>query len=593
MRKLDFLRHEQFGLGLIASSWLWGSPGRLVGLAGLTAIATLPLQLAAQAATLTQWRFDSAAQQLEITVPEGTTPRYFLLAQPARIVLDLPNTDMGAVAEQQTYGGSVRQIRVGQFQPGLTRIVIELAPDVVLAPGQVQLERVAGESSRWVVRPLLANSAPAVAAQPAPAAPTSAAPAAPPPSSPLPQLDSAPLPALAPAPAAEIEAAPEMAAAAAEPVAPNELPEAVSEAALEAVPEAINPSLSQASLPPLEPDALEIAVEQPRSARPAAAPPAPEPQAAPEPVDPPDGATAVAESEPAVLEVVPASPLPTLTEADGGDRLLPQAQTAEAAVPTPAAVSMDLPPATFTTEQAVTVRVPPLSSTSQAAFPPPATVPDALPPASAAGNTVNTTERVSVPPLAAVPNSEPSSPPAAAVATAPQPAPPPGVITAAADVLLPAGTVLKLRYPREIMLNLSASQPPRQEVLLLAEAVRSSGGDLLLPENTQVVGRFETGSDGSRFITQAMTLQNRNISLNAQSSSLSGDRQVSDDRLLRNSALGALALTVLGGFTGIGLLGGAVAGAATTYATSPQPAAIQPNQIIEVRLVEDVPRSAP
>ncbi|NJO52726.1 MAG: hypothetical protein HC840_28750 [Leptolyngbyaceae cyanobacterium RM2_2_4] len=71
---------------------------------------------------------------------------------------------------------------------------------------------------------------------------------------------------------------------------------------------------------------------------------------------------------------------------------------------------------------------------------------------------------------------------------------------------------------------------------------------------------------------------------------ISSDREVSENSLIQNSALGALALTVLGGFTGIGLLGGLAAGATATYLTAPQPAIIQPNQIVEVRLTEDLPR---
>src|SRR6476646_1575655 len=110
---------------VLASNCLW----RMLGVSG--AIAQVA---AVQAAVLTQWQFNSAANQLEITVPEGTQPRYFLLAKPARIVLDLPNTQMGAVPAEQTLSGPVQQIRVSQQQAGSTRIVMQLAPNVVFAP---------------------------------------------------------------------------------------------------------------------------------------------------------------------------------------------------------------------------------------------------------------------------------------------------------------------------------------------------------------------------------------------------------------------------------------------------------------------------
>jgi hypothetical protein len=160
-----------------------------------------------------------------------------------------------------------------------------------------------------------------------------------------------------------------------------------------------------------------------------------------------------------------------------------------------------------------------------------------------------------------------------------------------ANVLLPSGTVLNLRYSGETPLALAAGQP-QQEVLVLAEPVRDSNGNVILPEGSQVIGRFETGSGGSRFVTQAISWQGQNMELNAQSEHLSGERQVSKNNILRNSALGGAAGILLGGLTGIGLIPAIIAGAAstaaTTYVTAPQPAVIQPNQIVEVRLTDDV-----
>ncbi|MBC7968890.1 MAG: AMIN domain-containing protein [Verrucomicrobia bacterium] len=150
----------------------------IAALSAVTADATF---LSVQAASLTNWSFDPAANQLEITVKDGTTPRYFLMAQPARIVVDLPDTAVGAVSAQKTYSGAVRQIRVSQFEPGLTRIVMEISPGVALAPGQVKLQKVGNDTtqsgnSRWVLQPLITKSLsanavtvkPSVPAQPRP-----------------------------------------------------------------------------------------------------------------------------------------------------------------------------------------------------------------------------------------------------------------------------------------------------------------------------------------------------------------------------------------------------------------------------------------
>ncbi|MGI0487122.1 AMIN domain-containing protein, partial [Pantanalinema rosaneae CENA516] len=136
---------------------------RIFSLIGtLAPMAIVSVMPAAQAAALTHWNYDSTANQLEVMIQAGAKPRYFLMAQPARIVVDLPNTDLGAVKTEQAYSGVIRQIRVSQFQPGVTRMVLELSPDTVLAPGQVQLEKVGTASGhdRWVLRPLLAQAAP-------------------------------------------------------------------------------------------------------------------------------------------------------------------------------------------------------------------------------------------------------------------------------------------------------------------------------------------------------------------------------------------------------------------------------------------------
>lgn len=118
--------------------------------------------LPAQAALLAKWRFDPAINQLEVTLEEETTPHYFLLAHPSRLVVELPNTQVGKVASKENYSGVVREIRVGQFQEDVTRIVLELSPEVILAPGLVQLEKAKpeqGKSDRWLIRPLIASTA--------------------------------------------------------------------------------------------------------------------------------------------------------------------------------------------------------------------------------------------------------------------------------------------------------------------------------------------------------------------------------------------------------------------------------------------------
>lgn len=143
---------------------LWRYQIGSLSLIGIIAIASEIGILPVQAALLAKWRFDPTANQLEFTVQDGTTPRYFLLTQPPRIVLELPNTQMGKVVTTQNYSGVVREVRVAQFEENLTRIVLELSPEVILAPGMVQLEKVkpqgSGKGDRWLLRPLIAHTSP-------------------------------------------------------------------------------------------------------------------------------------------------------------------------------------------------------------------------------------------------------------------------------------------------------------------------------------------------------------------------------------------------------------------------------------------------
>ncbi|MEG3935891.1 MULTISPECIES: AMIN domain-containing protein [unclassified Microcoleus] len=159
-----------------------------------------------------------------------------------------------------------------------------------------------------------------------------------------------------------------------------------------------------------------------------------------------------------------------------------------------------------------------------------------------------------------------------------------------ANVLLPAGTELSLLYPGDRALRLQAKLS-REEVLLLQGGILDSRGNTIVPANTPVIGRFETTNLGSRFVVEAISLNGRNIPLFARSEPVGGRRQEPSDRsLLRNTGIGGLALFLLSGFSGIGLLAGAAGGVATTYVAAPQPATIQPGQILQVQLTEDFPQ---
>lgn len=143
----------------------WGK--QLIKISILGFYAAIALETCTTAATpgakLDNWRFSPKTQQLEITLSVGTTPRYFYLAQPPRLVVDLPNTKLGKVTTQQNYSGAIKSIRVSQLNANDTRIVLDLAPGTVFNPKQVQLQPVSRKNStRWVLRPVISGKITAV-----------------------------------------------------------------------------------------------------------------------------------------------------------------------------------------------------------------------------------------------------------------------------------------------------------------------------------------------------------------------------------------------------------------------------------------------
>lgn len=110
-------------------------------------------------ARLENWRFSPEALQLEMTLSAASHPHYFYLAQPSRIVVDLPATKLGHVPTRQNYSGKIQSIRVSQLKTGVTRIVMDLAPGTFVDPKQVKLQPISSRNStQWVLRPLIASS---------------------------------------------------------------------------------------------------------------------------------------------------------------------------------------------------------------------------------------------------------------------------------------------------------------------------------------------------------------------------------------------------------------------------------------------------
>lgn len=145
--------------------WLFRS--LLPGLVGLMLSAT-----PAEAGRLQFWRFDRDANRLTFTTDDGVQPTAQLIANPTRLIIDLPQTSLGSsLTERQAVGGLIREVRAGQFDNSTARIVIEIAPGYTIDPNQVQIRGLS--PSQWTVElPTPQRVDPASTAQ-APAAPSS------------------------------------------------------------------------------------------------------------------------------------------------------------------------------------------------------------------------------------------------------------------------------------------------------------------------------------------------------------------------------------------------------------------------------------
>lgn len=115
----------------------------------LSILGTFLLALPAQAGKLLFWRFESTNNRLVFTTDERVQPSAQLVPNPTRVVIDLPGITLGRPSVTQTIGGTIRTVRVGQFDSQTTRLVIELAPSYIVDPQQVKIRGLS--PTQWTV----------------------------------------------------------------------------------------------------------------------------------------------------------------------------------------------------------------------------------------------------------------------------------------------------------------------------------------------------------------------------------------------------------------------------------------------------------
>jgi beta-lactamase class A len=117
------------------------------GFAAVALAVSLP-SVGVHATEIDKWNFDRARNQLTFSTDEDVQPTARLLANPTRVVVDLPGVTLGHPSTKHPIGTSaVQEIRFGQFDAGTTRVVIALNPGYSLDPQQIRI--VGDAATRW------------------------------------------------------------------------------------------------------------------------------------------------------------------------------------------------------------------------------------------------------------------------------------------------------------------------------------------------------------------------------------------------------------------------------------------------------------
>lgn len=116
---------------------------------GIVTSQTICLSVAAN--TLQYWDFDVRQNRVEIVTDSDVRPKAQMIANPTRLIIDLPGVKLSQPSVRQgNITSYVRQVRVGQFSPYTTRIVVELGSAYSMRPWEVKVRSLA--PNRWFVQ---------------------------------------------------------------------------------------------------------------------------------------------------------------------------------------------------------------------------------------------------------------------------------------------------------------------------------------------------------------------------------------------------------------------------------------------------------
>jgi N-acetylmuramoyl-L-alanine amidase len=108
------------------------------------------VSLPATAAEILSWQFNATENRIDFSTSAAVRPEAQMLANPSRLILDLPETRLNQPTSSQLLSNGIKSLRVGQFDPDRTRMVLELDPQYSIDPQQVLIQ--ASTNKQWSVQ---------------------------------------------------------------------------------------------------------------------------------------------------------------------------------------------------------------------------------------------------------------------------------------------------------------------------------------------------------------------------------------------------------------------------------------------------------
>jgi N-acetylmuramoyl-L-alanine amidase len=108
------------------------------------------VSLPATAAEILSWQFNATENRIDFSTSAAVKPEAQMLANPSRLILDLPETRLNQPTSSQLLSNGIKSLRVGQFDIDRTRMVLELDPQYSIDPQQVLIQ--ASTNKQWSVQ---------------------------------------------------------------------------------------------------------------------------------------------------------------------------------------------------------------------------------------------------------------------------------------------------------------------------------------------------------------------------------------------------------------------------------------------------------